>query len=113
MDAIEKQAMINEVNGNQKIEDGTYTSVSELRNTYKVKVKGKEPTSIEIVLEKGKIKSANFTINKYQIECTGSASCNIKGEAQVQTANAENIKITINNKQATISDVLDDLRGGN
>lgn len=69
IDAVEKQVAINELDQNkQKILDGTY-KVEELKNTYKVVVKGELPTDNSFLkIEKRKVSQATLCINGYNIE---------------------------------------------
>ena len=86
IDAIEKQILINQMNDNPDITDGTYEDVDELTDTYKVKIKGSYPTTASVIVENGKVKSANFIINKYEIECISNTHCEVKGTKKTLTA---------------------------
>ena len=57
-------------NSKPDINDGIY-SVSELKDTYKIEVKGNGPTAGEVTIEKGKITACELTIDDYNFVCNG------------------------------------------
>lgn len=108
MDAVEKQIAINDIKGENQIYDGTYNSIDDLKNTYKVLVKGKYPSSGEIIIEKNKVKSANFVINNYEVECESSTKCVIKGKNK--TINAREVEIENIQGVENVEQALNEIR---
>ena len=108
MDSLERQVMINQIAGANEINDGVYKSVDELKNTYKVRVKGAYPKMSIIDLLKGKVKHADFIIDKYYIECFSSTNCRIKDDKQKITA--REVEITGIDGIENVQEALDDLK---
>ena len=108
MDALEKQILINQMNDNEDIVDGKYESVETLKNTYKVTVKGSYPQTVSIDILKGKISHADFVIDSYEIECTSSTQCSIKGTST--KIDASEVQVTGIDGVNNVADALDDLR---
>lgn len=65
VDAVEKQIMINDMDGEENISDGTYSIP--LDEKYRVKVKGKKPTRGIIEVEKGEVVKARICINNKSV----------------------------------------------
>lgn len=108
MDSLEKQVAINQIYAVNEINDGIYKSIDELKDTYKVKVKGSYPKMGIIQIEKGKVKHADFIIDKYYLECFSSTNCKIKdGKTKIKA-----IEVEINGIDGieNVQEALDDLR---
>ena len=72
IDAVTNAIGLNQLDEDESndINDGTH-SVSDLT----VDISGEAPQSGTVVIEEGSVKSANFTINGYNVVCTGKGKC--------------------------------------
>ena len=75
VDAIEKQAMINQLDDNaaNNFADGTETTYTDtaLKTTYGVTVKGETPTVVSIEIKGGEVTKGVFTANNYTVHYLG------------------------------------------
>ena len=78
--------------GLDEIKDGNYELPMD--DKYSVKVKGSKPTEGTLIIEKGKVKSAEMCINKYFVEYeNGKAKSNGKCAARPQMVSGT-LKVT-------------------